>query len=76
MTAKHDIQEIIFDNETICLKVDGKIIRVAIDKISAKLKQATDFQRQFFKISPSGYGIHWPMIDEDISIVSLLNLTI
>jgi hypothetical protein len=76
MTAKHDIQEIIFDNETICLKVDGKIIRVAIDKISAKLKQATDFQRQFFKISPSGYGIHWPMIDEDISIVSLLNLSI
>lgn len=76
MTAKFDIQEIIFDNETICLKVDGKIIRVAIDKISAILKKATDFQRQFFKISPSGYGIHWPMIDEDISIVPLLNLTI
>ena len=25
-----------------------------------------------FKISPSGYGIHWPSIDEDISIKAFL----
>ncbi|MDZ4677207.1 MAG: DUF2442 domain-containing protein [Oligoflexia bacterium] len=25
-----------------------------------------------FKISPSGYGVHWPDIDEDISIKSFL----
>jgi hypothetical protein len=25
-------------------------------------------------MSPAGYGIHWPMIDEDISIDGLLGI--
>ncbi|MBN2510631.1 MAG: DUF2442 domain-containing protein [Spirochaetales bacterium] len=27
-----------------------------------------------FKISPSGYGIYWPLIDEDVSIDSLIGM--
>jgi hypothetical protein len=27
-----------------------------------------------FEVSPSGYGIHWPRLDEDISIDGLLGI--
>jgi hypothetical protein len=76
MIAIHTIQDISFDKDTMTLKIDGKLIKVMLDKISSKLKTANEFQRQFFKISPSGYGIHWPLIDEDISVDSLMKTSI
>ena len=27
-----------------------------------------------FKVSPSGYGIHWPLIDEDLSFNGLIKI--
>jgi hypothetical protein len=76
MISTHTIQDVSFDKDSMSLKIDGKVIKVALDKISAKLKSANDFQRQFFKISPSGYGIHWPLLDEDLSIESLLKTSL
>ena len=58
------------------LKIDGKLIKVVLDKVSSKLNAANEFQRQFFKVSPSGYGIHWPLIDEDLSVDALLKTSI
>ncbi len=29
-------------------------------------------ERAMYRISPSGYGIHWPLIDEDLSINGIL----
>ena len=72
MIATHTIQDISFDKDSMSLKVDGKEIKILLDKISSRLKSATEFQRNFFKISPSGYGIHWPLIDEDLSVDSIL----
>jgi hypothetical protein len=46
-----------------------------LDKISNKLRLANELQRNFYKISPSGYGIHWPLIDEDLSVDALLKTT-
>jgi hypothetical protein len=37
------------------------------------LSNASEVQRRNFKISPGGYGIHWPDLDEDISIKSFIN---
>jgi hypothetical protein len=31
--------------------------------------------RENFEISPSGYGIHWPDVDEDLSIDGLIGVT-
>ena len=45
---------------------------MALDIVSPKLKFASADERNFYKISPSGYGIHWPLIDEDLSINALL----
>ena len=72
MQAKHEIQEINFENDYLLLKLDGHLFKIALEKISKKLQEASLIQRNLFKISPSGYGIHWPLIDEDISITALL----
>ena len=72
MNTTHKIQEITFDKDMMSLKVDGKLLKILLDKISPKLKVANEMQRNFYKISPSGYGIHWPLIDEDLSINALL----
>lgn len=37
------------------------------------LENATLDQLKNFEVSPSGYGIHWPDVDEDISIKAFIN---
>ena len=72
MIATHIIESVKFDNNNIFLLIDGKEKKIALVDISKKLQSANDIQRQMFKISPSGYGIHWPLIDEDLSVDSIL----
>ena len=43
-----------------------------LSDISDRLASAAQSVRQKFIVSPSGYGIHWPDIDEDISIPTLI----
>lgn len=74
MIAIHSIQYISFENDFLCLKVDGEDLKIALDVVSMRLKAASDLQRNVFSISPSGYGIHWPLIDEDLSIKGILKL--
>ena len=74
MIATHKIDSIKFDQDFIYLDIDGNEIKVALDSLSLKLKSADEYQRMFYKTSPSGYGIHWPLIDEDLSIEGILKL--
>lgn len=68
----HDV-EIIKSNETyLHLLIDGMAYRIRWADCSPKLKQATQIERDYLEISPSGYGIHWPLIDEDLAIKPLL----
>jgi hypothetical protein len=61
------------DKIALKLTVDGIFIQQNLDKISPILAQASLDMLQVFEVSPSGYGIHWPLLDEDISIDGLLN---
>jgi hypothetical protein len=74
MIATHTIQDITFDQNSIKLSIDGKLFKISLDKISSKLQSANELQRSLYKISPSGYGIHWPLIDEDLSVDSLMKI--
>ena len=74
MHTTHKIESIKFDQDFIYLNIDGNDIKVALDTLSMKLKSADEYRRMFYKISPSGYGIHWPLIDEDLSIEGILKL--
>jgi hypothetical protein len=72
MIATHNIEAISFEQDLICLTVDGQVIKLPLSKVSKKLELANEIQRNLYTISPSGYGIHWPLIDEDLSVDSLL----
>lgn len=50
---------------------DGRIVSIPIVWFS-RLRNAPSDKLNNFEISPSGYGIHWPELDEDISIKSFL----
>ncbi len=39
---------------------------------SEKLANATYIQRMAIDVAPSGYGIHWPLLDEDLSVGGLI----
>jgi len=70
----HDIGNIEFDEDFFEVSIDGEIKRFDLRKISPVLHQANETEKQTFEVSPSGYGIHWPLLDEDISIDALLGI--
>ena len=74
MKKYHNIEKISFRGENLILKVDGKNYSFKISEISEKLTKASKVEREKYEISPSGYGIHWPLIDEDLSIDGLLGV--
>lgn len=51
---------------------DGREVSVPLAWFH-RLSSATLKQLQNYEISPAGYGIHWPDLDEDISIKAFLN---
>jgi hypothetical protein len=55
---------------TVYLK-DGRIIAVPLDWYP-RLKKANEIARPHWEICEGGYGIHWPDIDEDLSIKGML----
>ena len=70
----HLVKEVHFEDDNLCLNIDGKEYIFSLKDHSVSLLKASEDERNHFKISPSGYGIHWPMIDEDISIDGLLGI--
>ena len=72
MKPYHNVKELLFIDNQLSLIVDGKSIVVDLRRISLKLLNATQLERNTYIISPSGYGIHWTLLDEDISIDGLL----
>ena len=72
MPKLHEIQRVAFDGPTMVLEVDGRSYRLALSVVSPRLATASAAQRNFFRVSASGYGIHWPEIDEDLSVDGLI----
>ena len=70
----HHIENIKINKETLQLTIDGKEFNFELSKVSEKLARASQIERKKFEISPSGYGIHWPLLDEDLSIDGLLGI--
>jgi hypothetical protein len=75
MIIAHKIQEITFEQEFMYLHFQGNKIKVSLRLASQKLCEANEIERNFYTFSPSGYGIHWPLIDEDLSVEALLKLS-
>jgi len=74
MNKYYDIGEIKFNGDFLEATIDGAIKRFQLKDISPLLEKASETERKTFEVSPSGYGIHWPLLDEDISIDGLLGI--
>ena len=72
MEKLNNIESIQFTKEKLLIKIDNIIHQLDLKVISNKLLKASEEERSNYIISPSNYGIHWPMIDEDISLNILL----
>ena len=59
------------DEEIIACLADGRTISVPL-VWSWRLSDATPEQRAKFEIIGDGQGVHWPDIDEDISVEGML----
>ena len=75
MKKYHDVQELNFIKDKLEIKIGGKTYTFQLSEISRKLNRASEIERGNYEISPSGYGIHWPLIDEDLSIDGLLGIS-
>ena len=74
MDKAHEVGEISFRGTIMLLHVDERDYEVDISSQSQRLASATPAQRQNFVVSPSGYGIHWPDLDEDLSVDGLIEV--
>lgn len=72
MRKIHNVKSIDADEAYLYLEVDDKFCRIRWEDCSPSLAKASLAQRQRFDVAPSGYGIHWPEIDEDLAITPLL----
>jgi hypothetical protein len=58
--------------EGLRLLIGKRNVRIPWEKCSKRLASATEQERLYVELSPGGYGIHWPLIDEDLSVNGLL----
>lgn len=74
MKPYHKVRDVSLSGQKLTLEIDGQSYTFSLADISTSLASATDEQISVFEVSPSGYGIHWPLIDEDVSIDGLLGI--
>jgi hypothetical protein len=74
MRKYHEISDVLVTSRQIALTIDGRRVFCPLKKVSPRLVAATADERKQFEISPSGYGLHWPRLDEDIAVDGLLRL--
>lgn len=73
LPQSNTIQSVSFSEEKLLITVNEIDYSFNLKDISLKLLNATKEERNQFEISPANYGIHWPLIDEDLSIKGLIN---
>lgn len=72
MGKVHVVQSVHVDDTYLYLTVDGQAYRLRWSDCSSRLVKATLPQRKRLEVSPSGYGIHWPDVDEDLAVSPLI----
>jgi hypothetical protein len=72
MEKAYNITNISFVSDFMVITINNQTIKLKLTDISEKLANASEKERNDFKISPSGYGIHWQLLDEDLSINGML----
>ena len=58
--------------EALVVVLESGPIAIPWEQCSERLARASQAERDRAELSPSGYGIHWPLIDEDLAIGPLV----
>lgn len=67
------IMDVAVSNDVITAQLsDGRSVSVPL-AWSWRLSEATPTQRTHYEIIGSGQGVHWPEVDEDISVAGMLH---
>ena len=68
----HRVSDVRITDEALIVQLkDGREIHAPLSWFP-RLQRATEEQRSKWESSAAGYGIHWPLIDEDLSVDGLL----
>ena len=58
--------------EALTITTERGTYRIAWEQCSAALARADWVERSRLELSPAGYGIHWPLLDEDLAVGPLV----
>ena len=58
--------------EDLVVRLADREVRIPWEQCSPVLAAASGDERRRAELSPGGYGIHWPILDEDLSIGGLV----
>jgi hypothetical protein len=61
--------------DALVLILEDRSVAIPWGKCSERLARASPTERNRAVLSPSGYGIHWPLLDEDLAVGPLLRAT-
>ena len=65
-------QAIRVTEDSLVIVVAGETVSIPWSQCSPRLARATTAQRLAAELSPGGYGIHWPLVDEDLAVGPLV----
>jgi hypothetical protein len=69
---KHLIEDVQPDNDTLTVRlVDGRTISTPLAWYP-RLLEASEEERDDWELIGGGIGVHWPQIDEDLSLAGML----
>lgn len=64
--------EVTFEEDYFCLHLaDGRILSIPYESVPS-LSRATDVQRRNCQLGGMGTSLHWPDIDEDLTVEGLV----
>ena len=72
MTRHHNVTNISVSAGRLHMTVDGKRYTVDLAAVSPSLAAAGPEDQRRVEVSASGYGLHWPTVDEDLSVDGLI----
>ena len=58
--------------DALIIELDDRTVVIPWTECSPKLAVAGSVARAIAEVSPSGYGIHWPLLDEDLAVGPLV----
>lgn len=72
MAKIHDVKDVHVVGKTLTARIDGTVYTFDLPRHSRRLANATPEQCANLQVSPSDFGIHWPDVDEDLSIDGMI----